>query len=291
MAEGIITKALSGFYYVDTGSGTVTCRARGRFRHANIRPLVGDRVTITLTSDGGMVDEIHPRKNEFSRPPVANIDQMVLVVSRAVPVADTFLMDRMIAVAEHYGADTVICVNKNDLESGRELYDVYTHAGFRAVLTSAQTGEGIDELRQLLKGKVSAFAGNSGVGKSSILNAIDPALSISTGQISQKLGRGRHTTRHVELFSVNGAMIADTPGFSMFDTDDMGFAPEEIQHLFREFAPYLGKCAYNDCAHVAERGCAVLDALRAGDIERSRHESYVGLYRQAKAHNQWELKK
>lgn len=291
MAEGTIIKSLSGFYYVDTGSGIVTCRARGKFRHENVKPLVGDRVIITQNGRDGMVDEILPRKNEFARPPVANIDQLVLVVSKAIPVADTFLMDRMIAVAERYDVEPVICINKCDIEDGKDLRDIYLNSGFTAVTTSASTGEGIETLRSLLIGKINAFAGNSGVGKSSILNALCPDMDLRTGDVSEKLGRGRHTTRHVELFSVpGGAMIADTPGFSMFDTDEMGFMPEEIQYMFRDFAPYIGSCSFTGCAHMAEKGCAVLSALKERKIEPTRHASYAVLYNEAKGHKQWNIK-
>ena len=291
MAEGIILKALSGFYYVDDGHGVTSCRGRGKFRHEKLTPLVGDRVRFTPLEDGkGALDEILPRKNEFQRPAVANIDQLVIIVSQATPVTDPFLIDRVVSIAEGRGCQSVICINKCDLESGEELEHIYTQAGFPTLKVSAETGMGIEALRTLIAGKVSAFTGNSGVGKSSILNALEPGIALKTGEISEKLGRGRHTTRHVELFRLScGAVVADTPGFSSFDTDKMELRrKEELPFTFREFRPYLGKCRFQDCAHVKEKGCAVLEALREGKIAPSRHQSYVRLYEQAKAIPDWE---
>ncbi len=288
--EGTILKALSGFYYVQCGEELITTRARGKFRYKKITPLVGDRVAITVQEDGsGSLDEILPRRNFFQRPAVANIDQMVIICSGAIPVTDPFLVDRITALAESKDCEPIICINKWDLVQAEELYEIYTAAGFHTIKVSAETGMGIEELRGLLAGKVSAFTGNSGVGKSSILNALEPDFGIATGEISEKLGRGRHTTRHVELFSVSGGLIADTPGFSAFDTDKGEIREKEVlQHTFREFKPYLDQCRFIGCAHVKEKGCAVLAALKAGDIQPSRHRSYVRLYELAKENKPWE---
>ncbi|MBR2490043.1 MAG: ribosome small subunit-dependent GTPase A [Ruminiclostridium sp.] len=288
--EGTILKALSGFYYVQCGEELITTRARGKFRYKKITPLVGDRVSITLQDDGsGSLDEILPRRNFFQRPAVANIDQMVIICSGAIPVTDPFLVDRITALAESKNCEPIICINKWDLVQAEELFDIYTAAGFHTIKVSAETGLGIEELRGLLAGKVSAFTGNSGVGKSSILNALQPDFGIATGEISEKLGRGRHTTRHVELFEVSGGLIADTPGFSAFDTDKGEIREKEVlQHTFREFKPYLDQCRFIGCAHVKEKGCAVLAALKAGDIQPSRHRSYVRLYELAKENKPWE---
>lgn len=290
MAEGMIFKALSGFYYVDDGQHLVTCRARGKFRHNKQTPLVGDRVTFTpLEHDTGALDAILPRKNEFQRPAVANIDLLVIIASGAIPVTDPFLIDRVVSIAEGRGCESLICINKCDLEPAEELYETYRKAGFATFRVSAETGEGVAELGQAIAGKVCAFTGNSGVGKSSILNALEPDFGLATGEVSDRLGRGRHTTRHVELFRLsNGAVVADTPGFSSFDTEGMELrSPQELQYTFREFAPYLDRCRFQGCAHVKEKGCAVLEAVKAGEIAPSRHESYVRLYQQAKEVPEW----
>lgn len=287
---GSILKSLSGFYYVDTGAGEpVTCRGRGRLRHQRITPLVGDRVEITLLPDGtGAVDEILPRKNEFSRPMVANIDQLILIASRAIPVTDPFLLDRMITIAEAKGCEPIVCFNKCDLAPADDLAAVYRGAGFRVFQVSAETGEGIESLGTVLTGKVSAFTGNSGVGKSSILNALAPEFALQVGEVSQRLGRGRHTTRHVELFRLRGGLAADTPGFSAFDVDRMEQIPkEDLAGAFREFAAYTGQCRFIGCAHGKEKGCAVRAAVEAGQIAPSRYDSYLRLYRQAKEQEPW----
>ena len=288
--EGIILKALSGFYYVQCGDQLITCRARGKFRYKKITPLVGDRAAITVQDDGsGSLDALLSRKNFFQRPAVANIDQLVLLASGAVPVTDPFLLDRIIALAESKHCEPIICINKWDLVAAEELFDTYTAAGFTTLKVSAATGQGVEELRQHLAGKISAFTGNSGVGKSSLLNALVPDFGLATGEISEKMGRGRHTTRHVELFPVAGGLVADTPGFSAFDTDQGDWMEkDQVQELFREFHPYLGDCRFVGCAHIKERGCAVLDAVKQGKIPASRHRSYVRLYELAKEKKPWE---
>ena len=288
--EGVIRKALSGFYYVQCGGDLVTCRARGKFRYQKITPLVGDRVEFTPLDNGqGAIDAILPRKNQFQRPAVANIDQMVIIASGAIPVSDPFLLDRIISLAESKGCQPILCINKWDLVQAQDLLDLYREAGIPTLAVSAQTGQGLEELRGMLAGKLSAFTGNSGVGKSSILNALDPTFALATGEISEKLGRGRHTTRHVELYRLSGgALVADTPGFSSFDTDRMELCrKEELEGCFREFAPYLGKCQFTGCSHVKEKGCAVLKAVEAGAIQPSRHASYIRLYDQAKQIPDW----
>lgn len=291
MINGIILKAISGFYYVEVGSETVECKARGRFRHDNITPLVGDFAEITMTGNGeGVLENVLPRKNSFVRPPIANLDQLVIIASAVIPVTDPFLIDRMTAVAAQNDCDCIICINKYDLDRGDKLFDIYCASGFTTLRTSAETGEGIPELLGVIKGSVSAFTGNSGVGKSSILNVLEPDFNITTGDVSQKLGRGRHTTRHVELYKLkNGAIVADTPGFSSFDAGETALAGKtQLPFLFREFEPFLGRCRFADCAHVKETGCAVLGALCEGRIQQSRHASYVRLYEQAKQQNAWE---
>ena len=292
MIKGRIMKALSGFYYVQTQDALVECKARGRFRKEKITPLVGDWVELTMEHGKGMVENILPRQNSFVRPAVANLDLLVLLVSEVIPVTEPFLIDRVTAIAGNQNVPVVICVNKNDLTAQGELARIYTKAGYDVVRTSAVTGEGVEELRALIRGKVVAFTGNSGVGKSSILNCLAPELSIRTGEVSEKLGRGRHTTRHIELFPLPGdTFVADTPGFSSFDTDQMEVVlKENLQYAFPDFAPYLGKCQFHDCAHLKEPGCAVTQALKNGDIEPTRYDSYTKLYEKAKEIKLWELK-
>ena len=294
MSEGRIQKALSGFYYVDTGSEILTCRARGKFRKEGISPLVGDRVEVRDLGNGeGVVDKILPRKNFFTRPAVVNIDQLVVIASAAIPRTDPFLIDRVAAIAALKDCEVVVILNKCDLDPADELYGIYQVAGFRTLRVSAETGEGLEELKTVISGKLSAFTGNSGVGKSSILNALDPEFQLKVGEVSDALGRGRHTTRHVELFALScGAEIMDTPGFSSFESEELNL---ELKHhlpeTFREFAPYLDECRFVGCSHTKEKGCAVLDALKKGKIQKSRHESYLRLYEELKPLKDWQENK
>lgn len=291
MNRGRIRKALSGFYYVDVGGVELTCRARGKFRQEGRSPLVGDWVEIRQTGpDTGTVWEIMPRRNAFDRPAVANIDQLVVVASAAIPVTDPFLIDRVSAIAALKDCGVVVCVNKSDLASGDELAAIYRTAGFPTVCTSATTGQGLEELAALITGRLSAFTGNSGVGKSSLLNALEPGFSLRVAEISEKLGRGRHTTRHVELFLLScGAEVIDTPGFSSFDAEELNLAlKERLPETFPEFHPYEGHCRFADCAHVKEKGCAIIAAVKAGRISQSRHRSYMRLHQELKDVNTWE---
>lgn len=293
--QGTIYKALSGFYYVSDDGETMTqCRARGKFRLDGIVPLVGDRALYSETGVGtGILEEILSRKNSFLRPPVANIDVLIIVAAEVNPISDPFLVDRITTVAEHSSCDCIICVNKCDIKKSDRLFDIYSKAGYKTIYTSSVTGEGIEELRVAIASKICSFVGNSGAGKSSILNALEPGFSIETAEVSKKLGRGRHTTRHVELYTLsNGAIIADTPGFSSFDTQRMDvIRPKELQYLFREFQPYLGGCRFTDCAHIAEDGCAILEAVQKGEISSVRLGSYRRLYDSAKQIKQWEIDK
>ena len=293
MVEGIIMKALSGFYYVAAEEQIIDCKARGRFRLDGSSPLVGDRVQCSLDANGkGRVDVVHERKNWFIRPAVANIDTLVFVAANTNPVTDPFLIDRFSVISAEAGCELVICINKTDLDPGDELYAVFTKAGFPVVRTSAETGAGIAELTRLLKGKVCAFSGNSGVGKSSILNALLPEAHIKTAEVSDKLGRGKHTTRHVELYALGeDTYIADTPGFASLDvTMTNVILKEQLQYDFPDFEPYLGKCRFMDCMHLKEPDCAVTAAVASGEISQSRYRSYARLYEISAQHKFWEYK-
>lgn len=289
---GRIVRSLSGFYDVQTPAGVVTCRGRGSLRRGGESPLTGDMVEITVEGGKGMVERILPRKNAFVRPAVANVDALVVFAANVNPVTEPFLIDRVAAIAGDQGVEVYICINKCDLDPAVDLERIYTRAGFPVIRASAQTGEGVARLRSLLSGKLTAFTGNTGVGKSSMLNALCPGLELATGQVSQKLGRGRHTTRHVELFALDdNTYVADTPGFASFDTEQMEIIlKENLQYAFRDFAPYLGECQFHDCSHRAEPGCAVRRAVEAGEIEASRYQSYLQLYDQYSRIKIWERK-
>ena len=294
MEQYRIIKALSGFYYVQTEDGVVECRARGRFRRQDQSPLVGDFVRITRQGAGkGVLEELLPRKNAFIRPAVANIDQLLVLASCAVPVTEPFLIDRVLAIAQLQSVPALVVVNKDDLASAQPLAEIYRRAGVPVLVTSAETGEGIDALRAALAGKLSCLTGNSGVGKSSLLNALDTSFGIATGAVSERLGRGKHTTRHVELYALGeDTFVADTPGFASFEVDMVDpISCENLQYAFREFRPYIGKCRFRDCAHLKEPGCAVLAAVEAGGIAPERHESYARLYALSAQVCDWEKKK
>ena len=289
---GRILRSLSGFYDVQTPAGVISCRARGILRREGSSPLTGDMVEITVERGKGMVERILPRKNSFIRPAVANIDALVVFASNVNPVTEPFLIDRVAAIAGDQEVPIYLCVNKCDLDPARDLVRIYEHAGFPVIRASAETGEGVEELRSLIRGKLTAFTGNSGVGKSSMLNQLCPELALPTGEVSEKLGRGRHTTRHVELYRLDAdTLVADTPGFSSFDTDQMEtIVKENLQYAFPDFGPYIGSCQFHDCSHRAEPGCAVTAAVQSGGIEKTRYESYLRLYEKASQIKSWELK-
>lgn len=291
MKKGRIQKALSGFYYVNTGDELLTCHARGKFRKDGVSPLVGDWVEVRELGGGeGFVESIQPRRNAFSRPAVANIDQLVVIASAAIPKTDPFLIDRVAAIASLKNCDVVVVLNKYDLDPAAELYGIYSAAGFPTVRVSAETGEGIEALIPLIAGKLSAFTGNSGVGKSSILNALDPAFDLRVGDVSHALGRGRHTTRHVELFHLScGADVMDSPGFSSFETEELNLELKtHLPETFPDFEPYLNGCRFVGCSHTKEQGCAVLEAVGSGAIGQSRHASYLRLYEELKPLRAWQ---
>lgn len=291
--NGTIIKALSGFYYVSAENSVYECRARGKFRLDGMSPLVGDRVSFALSGNGkGYIEKVHDRKNFFIRPAVANIDALVFIAANTNPVTDPFLIDRVSVIAEEAGCELIVCINKTDIDMANELYDIYTSSGFETYRVSAANGSGIEQLRNALRGKICAFTGNSGVGKSSILNAIVPELRLEVGEVSEKLGRGRHTTRHVELFSVGeDTFIADTPGFASFEIEMMQTIDKhELQYDFREFGSCIGRCRFSDCAHLKEPGCAVIEAVNSGAIPLSRYQSYKRLYDLSAQNKFWENK-
>ena len=290
---GRILRSLSGFYDVQTPQGLVTCRGRGHLRKGQDIPLTGDMVEITMDGKKGMVEKILPRRNRFIRPAVANVDALVVFASNVNPVTEPFLIDRVAAIAGDQEVEVILCVNKCDLDPAQELVRIYRNAGFSVIQASAQTGEGVEQLRQMLKGKLTAFTGNTGVGKSSMLNALCPELGLTTGEVSEKLGRGRHTTRHVELYAIGeDTYVADTPGFSSFDTDQMDvLLKENLQYAVPDFADFIGRCQFHDCSHRAEPGCAVWEAVEAGEIEKTRYDSYLRLYEKASQIKLWEISK
>lgn len=294
MSRGRIEKALSGFYYVNTGGETLQCRARGKFRREGLSPLVGDWVQVRELGNGeGFVEAVEARRNQFTRPAAANIDQMVILASAAIPVTEPYLIDRIASIAALKGCQVLLCLNKCDLDSADELYDIYSRSAIPVLRVSAVTGQGLDALREAIRGKLSAFTGNSGVGKSSVLNALLPSLALPVGEVSKALGRGRHTTRHVELFSLGeDTYIIDTPGFSSFDTAEMDLAlKQHLPDTFPEFAPYVSDCRFTGCTHTKEKGCRVLQAVKDGLIPASRHRSYVRLYDELKDVKEWQQKK
>lgn len=280
---GVIVKGIGGFYYVNTPLGIIECRAKGLFRKKGQTPLVGDKVEVELNSDNktGTVATIFERKNALVRPAVANVSQMLAVVALESPKPNLYVLDKLIASAEFAGLKVVICFNKTDLTDDMSLPEIYKKAGFDVIVTSAANQVNIEEIKSVLKDEITVFAGNSGVGKSSLLNCVLAKDMFETGTVSEKTERGRHTTRHSQLEELPfGGYIIDTPGFSSFELDMI--EEGELSRLFREFDGYLGGCRFLDCQHRNEPDCTVLDAVESGEIARSRHESYVTLFDEIK---------
>lgn len=283
MLEGIILKGIGGFYYVKHNKEIYECKARGIFKKRKITPLVGDRVRISIQSEEeklGIIEEIHPRKLELIRPSVANVDQGIIVFAVKSPDPNINLMDKLLAMCEYIGLDIVLCFNKYDLLKENEfdyMYKIYEDAGYRVIKTSTVAKDGVKDIIEVLKNSISVFAGPSGAGKSSLLNEIQPGLKLKTGGLSEKIKRGKHTTRHSELIELDfGGWVVDTPGFTSLDIDYV--EPGELDTLFREFNSYIGQCKFNDCVHLKEPGCAVIEALDEGEIHPSRYESYKYFY-------------
>lgn len=291
---GIIIKGIGGFYYVETAERIYECRARGILRKNGITPLAGDNVKISIPKNSiPMVDEVTDRKNFLIRPPVANLKRLFVVVSMSQPVPSTLVIDRIIALAENKNIEPIVVITKTDLAPYDEIYDIYSKSGFKTIVIDYQTGGGLDEVKALLMDGINAFAGNSGAGKSTLINAICPDLKLKTADISEKLGRGRHTTREAELFDLpfGKGKIADTPGFSSLDFENSQLIlKDQLPFCFREFEDYIGGCRFTSCTHTVEKGCAVLEAVKNGDIPKSRHESYVTIFNEVKNIKNWEIK-
>lgn len=289
--QGLITKITGGFYYVEAADGIHECKARGVFRRRGTSPLVGDRVEITVPADGYCsIDAIHERRNSLVRPPLANLDILMIVSSVREPNANLYLIDKMTAAAVSKDIEPVVVFTKTDLGSAGELVEIYRRVGIRAFEFSAIDQRGLEDIKAVLKDKVTAFCGNSGVGKSTLLNSLFPELDLQTGEISDKLGRGRHTTRTVELFKKHGGYIADTPGFSTVDIERFELIrKDELKFAFPEFEQYFGTCKFNSCNHLCEKGCSVIDAVENGTIPKSRHDSYVRMYDEVKDIKEWQM--
>lgn len=289
---GIIIKAIGGIYTVEAPEGLYECKARGIFRKKGISPVCGDNVEISFDDDTPVIEKIYDRKSLIIRPPLANLDVLVFVSSTCEPKPNLLLLDKFIAVAVHKNIKPVVVFTKTDMGDYKQYADIYVKCGMKVFGIDNTTGEGVDELMSILTNRISAFTGNTGVGKSSLLNNIFPELKIATNEISKKLGRGKHTTRHVELYKLqHGGYIADTPGFSSFDTNkyDIIFK-DELADCFTEFKQYSGKCKFQDCSHTKESGCAVIDAVKRGEVSTSRHSNYVTMYNEAKQLKEWEYK-
>ena len=278
-----IVKGIGGFYYVKTADGIVECRAKGIFRRRGVTPVAGDRVRLEHEAGTAVIAEILPRKNVFVRPPVANVDQFFIVASTVQPVPSTLVIDKLSAIAVDRGAQPVLVITKGDLYGADTLAQCYSTAGFPVLCVNAATGEGLAPLRDMLAGKLSVFSGNSGVGKSTLLGALMPGCELETAEISQKLGRGRHTTREVVLYEAHGGLVADTPGFASLDMARAAAIPKEnLELAFPDIARLFGQCRFTGCSHLSEVGCAVREAMHRGEIARTRYESYAALYEQAK---------
>ncbi len=290
--EGYIIKGIGGFYYVKCGDEVLECKAKGVFRKKRITPLAGDQVTVEVENGGNVVAAIAPRKNVFVRPPIANLDALFVVASTTQPVPSTLVLDKLTAIAVDKGVRPVIVCTKADLAESGFLQKAYEKSTLPFIQIDHATGAGLDEIKEMIAGNLCAFCGNSGVGKSTLLNALLPELAQQTGEISQKLGRGRHTTREVTIFEAFGGRIADTPGFASLDTGRACYIPKEnLELAFPEFRPYLGKCRFTGCAHRAEKGCAVTEALKNGELSQTRYASYAAMYDEVKDIKDWELPK
>lgn len=290
--EGIIIKGIGGFYYVEADGEIYECKAKGIFRKEGIKPLAGDKVTISVNTNAeNTIDVIHERTSDLQRPPVANIDRLFIVSSTVEPSPVLFIIDKLTAIAYDKGIEPIIVFTKCDISPADEYAEIYRKIGLKTFCVSNKTGEGIEEIKKELKDHLSAFAGNSGVGKSSLLNSIDASLELKTAAISNKLGRGKHTTRHSELFKLCGGYVADTPGFASIVSENSEFIlKENLPFAFPEFEKYLGSCKFSTCLHIKDKGCKIIEAVERGEIPKSRHQSYCMMMEQVKDLEDWQLK-
>ncbi len=291
-AQGRILKGIGGFYYVETEDGLVECRARGHFRNDDMTLLVGDVAEIEYDSDKmkGVVNGICERKNALVRPAVSNVDKLYIVCSTVLPQPNLFNIDKLIAIALNNNIEPVLVISKTDLGEADSLREIYEKAGFAVYETNLDNKAGSEQIKNSLSDKISVFTGNSGVGKSTLINAMFPELLLKTGEVSLKLSRGRHTTRHVELFPLeNGGYLADTPGFSSIDFEqNLEIEKDEVISCFPDFAPYVSDCRFPDCLHIGERDCSLKNAVENGEVSPSRYESYVALCKEADKIKPWE---
>lgn len=287
--QGVVIKGIGGNYDVACEGQILRCRASAKIKHQKNLLAAGEYVELRITDTGGYIMERLPRRNGLIRPAIANIDQLVILASQAPPVTDPYLIDKVTVVALYQGIQPVILLNKSDLHDSIDLYHAYQKAGFPVLRASAVTGEGVEEVKAILAGKISAFTGNSAIGKSSILNRIDSRFGLQVGDMSEKIARGKHTTRHVELFQLdNGGFVADTPGFSTFDAVRMEkLTKENLQQYFPEIDQFFAQCRFTDCKHIKEPGCVVREAVERGEIAKSRYQSYCMLYEEVAAQKLW----
>ena len=288
---GRIIQSISGFYFVEAADAVFECKAKGSFRKKNITPLVGDNVVIETDGEKGTVAEILTRKNFLVRPPVANIDRLFIVSSVLDPKPNLYVIDKLSAFAVYHGIEPVIVFSKSDLADSSKYEEIYLKSKIKTVCCSSLNKDGIDKIIELIDGNVCAFTGNSGVGKSSILNAISPELSLATNETSSKLGRGKHTTRTVSLYRIGGGFVADTPGFSSVDFENSSerIYKDELPDCFPEFSDFTDNCRFSlSCSHTSDKGCAVIRAVEDGIVSKERHESYVKMYEEVKGFKKWE---
>lgn len=291
--DGIILKGIGGFYYVETAEGIFECKAKGKFRKEKLTPLAGDKVTVTVrNSQENTIDSIYERKNKLIRPPVANIDKLMIIVSVASPLPNMLIIDKMTVIAEKGKIEPVIVITKSDLDEKKatELYEAYKKTGYRVYVFSSIDKRNLSEIKKEFKDSITALTGNSGSGKSTLLNSIDPELSLATGEISDKLGRGRHTTRQAEIFHLADGLVIDSAGFSSIEfAGENIFLAKDIQEYFIEFQQYISDCKFNGCSHINTKGCAVIKAVENGDISQSRYDNYKAMYDELKDIKSWQL--